>query len=105
MGTLHILECDQAARADNDAIPLMHFNSDDGMRNQQLATSGASASTALDQSTAYVTLIASEDMYINLGGSAVEADTTDFLLPATTPFSFKVSHGDNQAYIAAEDVA
>lgn len=105
MGTLSIIEGKSTAREGANAQPVHEFKSGEGIVCTQLSTSGASSRQILKASTAWVTLSASEAMYIQIGGASVEATTTDYQIAANAPFSFKVDQEGVATYIAAEDVA
>lgn len=102
MGVLYILESANTDRVDDAPVHL--FDLDSGFNCTQLATTTASARQQLDADTRYVTIKASEDMYVEYGGSAVEAGTSDYLMSAGETLSFSVQPGSGN-YIAAEDVA
>jgi hypothetical protein len=104
MGTLYIIETSDVDTTRGDHVPVHRLDISNGFNCTQLATTTASARQQLDADTRYVTIKASEDMYIEYGGSAVEATTTDYLLSAGETFSFAVRPSSGN-YIAAEDVS
>jgi azurin len=105
MGILYIIETPNVARDSADSVPVHEFTAATGVPGSQLATTTASASVQLAADTAWVTVMANEDMYFQVGGSSVAATTTDFLLTAYSPFSFKADQTVAAVYIAAEDLA
>jgi hypothetical protein len=102
MGVLYILESSKAGRA--DGAPVHAFDLGSGFNCTQLATTTSSASQQLDADTRYVTIKASEPMYVEYGGSAVAAGTSDYLMSTGETLSFEVQPGSGN-YIAAEDEA
>jgi hypothetical protein len=105
MGTLSIIESASIARDGSNPQPVHEFSRSGGIPCTQLSTSTTSARVKLKGSTVWVTLNASEAMYIQIGDVTVDATTTDFPIAADVPYSFKVNQELGSTYIAAEDVA
>lgn len=104
MGVLKIIQTAEVGRSNAVPVPVHEFDPAAGIPSSDLSTSTSSASFKLMASTRFVTVQGDEPMYIQIGSGSATATTTDWLLAADQPFSFKVQPGPD-TYIAAEDVS
>ena len=90
----------------DNVIPAVRFKSSGA---QSITTSGTSAknATAFDADTRIISIYATEDVYINFGGSSVTADTSDHFFPKNTYYDLAIG-GDatkQYTYMAALQVS
>jgi hypothetical protein len=78
----------------NNAIPVLRLKSDKAHKIDFSATSARNA-TAFEASTQVISLYATQDVYLRLGGGSVTATASDHFFPAGVYYDIAI--GDDQS--------
>lgn len=93
--------------SNNNPIPALRLKTSGGAHTITVSGSTARNSTAFTDTTRVISVYATTDIYIRLGGASVTATNTDHFFPADTYYDIAVGGGEtgHATHIAALQVS